>query len=248
VNTEKPQKGNPHKLPIWQHVLSARSIKRFTGPDGNVAVKRCQSKHEFRVPPDDRLFCVQRSWDRRSETGYMKQIEDEFQILADAVMGGLRTIDVEKSRIITRFFALWCSRFRQRYSPTPDHAIYGVAGECLSKDQEEMLERNHIGFFRAHQTMPGRFVSGLQIQIAIDQLETHFRGCHWGVVGASEGEFLVPDTFGVRVAVPLSPTICLFSGCENMELSMREIAKLNRLAVQSAKDYHFARDFNLCPV
>jgi hypothetical protein len=130
VKAEKPQIGNPRKLTFWQHVFPARSIERFAGDDGNVAVKHRQSKREFRIPPDDKLFCAQRVWDQRAEAGYMKQIEDEFQTLADEIIAGLNQIGPEKSRIATKFFALWCSRFRQRNEPTPDHFVEGSGGSA----------------------------------------------------------------------------------------------------------------------
>ena len=247
VKAEKPQIGNPRKLTFWQHVFPARSIERFAGDDGNVAVKHRQSKREFRIPPDDKLFCAQRVWDQRAEAGYMKQIEDEFQTLADEIIAGLNQIGPEKSRIATKFFALWCSRFRQRNEPTPDHFVEGILGENLSKDQEEVLERNWIGYLRTGQMMPGRILSGLQIQMTIQQFEAHFRDTHWGIVVAREGEFVLPDTFGKLAIVPVTPKICLCCGIEGLELSMSEVSKINRQAVQSTQDYCVARDFAMCP-
>jgi hypothetical protein len=248
VKTEKPQTGNPHKLTFWQHVFPATSIRRFAGGDGRVAVKHRQADKEFRLLPNDMLFCAQRSWDQRAEAGYMKQVENDFQIVADEIISGLRALNNEKSRLVTRLFALWCARFRQRHSPSTDHVVNGVACEYLSKDQEEILEGNWGGFFRANQTMPGRFVAGLQIQLAIDQFEAYFQGHHWGVVAAGEGEFLLPDTFGTLVAVPLTPTISLVCDSDNLEIPMPQVAKLNRRAMQSARDFYIARDFSMCPM
>jgi len=243
VKAERPQKGNPHKLTFWQHVFPARSIKRFAGPDGRVAVKRCGAEREFRLLPEDQLFCARRSWDQRAETGFMKQIEDEFQTLAEEVIGGLRAIDVEKSRVVTNFFALWCSRFQRRHSPTPDRRINGVVGESLSKDQEEIREKNRIGYFRVDQMMPGRNIAGMQIQMTIDQIDAQFRGVRWGVVTSREGEFILPDTFDMLTVVPVTPTTCLICAPEDLDISKTETAKLNRLALNSHREYCVARDF-----
>lgn len=120
---------------------------RFAGRDGNVSVKPRQSEREFRLSPDDELFCARRSWDDRAESGYMKEIEDGFQILAREIIGGRRGINVQSSKIVTRFFALWFLRFHFRHNPIPDHPIFGIVGEELSKDQEEILESKGIWVF-----------------------------------------------------------------------------------------------------
>ncbi len=165
VKTQRPQRGNPHRLTVDQHVFPARSIARFAASDGKVSVRLCQSNKQLRVLPGHNLFCAKRAWDQRAEAGYMKAIEDEFQTLAEEVIGGNGRIDEEKSRIVSRFFALWCFRFRARHSSTPDHPVEGIVGERLTRDEEEMLEANHVGFFRSDQTMPGRAVCGIALQM-----------------------------------------------------------------------------------
>jgi hypothetical protein len=80
---DKPQKGNPHRLTVNQHVYPAWSIERFADTTGKVEVWLRRSDKTFRASPDNPLFCARRTWDQRAESGYMKAIEDEFQILAD---------------------------------------------------------------------------------------------------------------------------------------------------------------------
>lgn len=62
-----------------------------------------------------------------------------------------------------------------------------------------------------------------------------------------KGEFLVPDNFSNARIVPISPTICLFSQSENAVISEKEVAELNRLAIESSNEYFFARDLSKCP-
>jgi hypothetical protein len=248
IKGHKPQAGNPHKLTFWQHVFPAKSLERFAGPDGKVAVKHCQADKEFKLAPDNELFCAQRRWDQRAEAGYMKDIENQFQSLGDEIITGLRTIDDEQSRIVTRFFALWRLRFHHKHAPLPDHFIKGVVEEHLSEDQEELLESKWVGYFSADQMMPGRIVAGIQIQTNIQAIDAHLRGNRWGVVTADKGEFIVPDTFGVMTVVPVTPTICLVCAREDMEISNAEVSKINRLAMRYRQDYCVARDFTQCPL
>jgi hypothetical protein len=88
---EKPQKGNPHSLPIRQHVFPAASIARFTNDDGVVDLYRLSTSQVRKATPDDDIFCAKRAWDARAEFGFMKQIEDEFQLLASKVINGALT-------------------------------------------------------------------------------------------------------------------------------------------------------------
>jgi hypothetical protein len=76
---EKPQSGNPHELPVKQHVFPAASIARFTQGDGCVSVYLIKHKKEILVKPDDQIFCARWVWDYRAEIGFMKQIEDKNQ-------------------------------------------------------------------------------------------------------------------------------------------------------------------------
>ena len=69
----------------------------------------------------------------------MNEIESDFQHIADQVVNGLRLLDVDMSRVVTRFFALWSLRFRFRHNPAPDHPIPGVMPEKLSQNEEESL-------------------------------------------------------------------------------------------------------------
>lgn len=250
VNTkpERTQKGNPHQLTVMQHVFPACSIARFAGADGAVSVKLRKNGKELRLPPRDQIFCADRAWNERAEASYMKEVEDNFQNLANRITDARLPICTEDFGTVTRFFALWCLRFHAKHNPIPDPTVNGIVPEGLSKDSEERLEKQWVGFIRRDQTMPGRSLTGLQIQRDIDRLAARFERSRWGVVQAGDGEFIAPDTFGTLMVVPLSPTICLVSGHEDSVVLRPEVSNLNRRAMQSAGDYFFARDFTLCPV
>src|SRR5277367_3510248 len=103
VKTEKPQKGNPRRLTFWQHVFPAKSIERFAGHDGKIAVRHRQADKEFKLAPENELFCAQRRWDQRAEAGYMKEIEDQFQ------SQHMSHRSIPRDRHDTKgFWAIWC--------------------------------------------------------------------------------------------------------------------------------------------
>lgn len=47
----KPQKGNPHKLTIDQHIFPKASISRFTGENGRVQVRRKSGEQDLWLTP-----------------------------------------------------------------------------------------------------------------------------------------------------------------------------------------------------
>ncbi len=83
---EKPQKGNPHRLPVKQHVLPRDSIARFADGTGMVCLFDKVRNKARQAKSDDDIFCAKRVWDRRAEFGYMKGIEDAFQGLASEIV------------------------------------------------------------------------------------------------------------------------------------------------------------------
>lgn len=72
-------------------------------------------------------------------------------------------------------------------------------------------------------------------------------GKRWGIVCAREGEFVLPDTFGDYIIMPLSPTYCLVADEDDGSLSMEGVAHLNAEAKACARRYLAARDFAACP-
>lgn len=243
---DKPQKGNPHRLTINQHVYPARSIERFADTTGTVEVWLRRNNKTFRASPDNPLFCARRTWDQRAEFGYMKAIEDEFQILADRIVNGGAMLTAEESLAASRFFILWQLRAQQRHNPIGDAPVAGVAPDPLTKDQREQLEEL-VMFMNSDQTLSGRFVSGLHILGEIDRSLTQLTNARWGVVTAHEGEFLLPESFGYCCQIPIAPSRCLVYGHADTIIPECEVAKANRVAVALDTDYLVARDLARCP-
>jgi hypothetical protein len=182
----------------------------------------------------------------------MKQIEDQFQPLAEAVVGGLRTLASEDHEIASAFYALWVARARAHREP--DRELAGILPGDQTQDQQELLEsRRFVTFYgRAmapgkNAVLPGRHLCGLRVRFHFRQIMGNMRGRRWGVVRSTEGQFLVPDVNAI-VTIPISPIACLVCGYSDGNLSVAELAAINRWAYKGAVDYVVAKDFGACPI
>jgi hypothetical protein len=246
---EKTQTGNPHQLTVSQHTFPAGSISWFTCDDGRVEVYLIDQKKIIRLKPDNQLFCAKRVWDQRAESGFMKEIEDKYQTLAEhVILGNITTLDVGNTKIVTDMFAIWNIREHNRSSHVKDQKIEGLnVSRHFTKDEQELLEKNHIGVIRQDLTISGRHIAGLHIQLSLLKVRKQMQDAHWGILRASEGQFIVPDDFSNAEVLPLSPSICFFSQREDSVIKKEEVREINQLAIKSSKKYYFANVLNECP-
>ena len=121
-----------------QHVFPARSIARFANADGVVRLHNLATHQARAAAPGDAMFCAMRAWDLRAEHGFMKQIEDEFQELAEKIIAGTVTMigPADKGKV-DRFFALWKWRAHFRDADPQEVQFNGVTGARWTQDQEE---------------------------------------------------------------------------------------------------------------
>lgn len=247
---EKPQKGNPYSLTINQHSFPAASITRFVGTDNCVELYLIKQKKEIRVKADDHLFCAKRIWDQCAESGFMKKIEDTYQELAESVISGTtKTIsNIEKS-IVTNMFALWNIRTHRKENPIEDQKIEGIidVASRYSKDEQEKLEKNHIGAIKPDHTISGRHLNSGNIQLNLFKVQKQMSDAQWGILRASKGQFIVPDNFSNARILPVSPIICFFSQSTDEVISETEVREINKLAIVSSRNYYFANDLSKCP-
>jgi hypothetical protein len=206
---ERTQKGNPHRLTREQHVIPAATLRRFALPDGRVEV-HLRDGRIVKLPVGDRLFCVERLWDQRSEVGYMKRIEDEFQALVtDLEAGHPGSLTDAEHRCVTRFWGLWHWRNHFIDAPLEDVKLNSVAGESMSLDKREILESNGYAFAVADGKMPARMMVGLPIShssnLAIWLIGTIplLRGFLNGILSQTTME----TAFGVRPSGLSRPTL-----------------------------------------
>ena len=248
---ERTQPGNPHQLTIRQHLLPNRTIARFRGRDGLVHAHLVKEAVDRRLKSDNPLFCTMRSWDQKAESGLGKSIEESYQAIADRVANrSLTSLAADMHRVITEMYLLWRFRCLRARDPLPDLPVNGVAGERdLDLDAQERLEKGGVMFLKPDRTLPGRMAAGVMLQIAIDrEWANGAHGMHWGVFCGDGLEFVVPDAFIDQPILPVAPGVCLAAGALDAELTLEEVARVNREAVRAASKYWFAHDIGRCLV
>jgi hypothetical protein len=206
-------------------------------------------KLQRRARPSDDIFCAQRAWDQKAETGYMKHIEDAFQALADNILNGsVREVAGDNARIISDFYALWYMRARHRKLETQEIQLKGITGHSgLTKDEEEKQEANGYIFARKGGTVPARHINAVQLQTKLFQYSRQIQAdARWGIIQAHEGEFIVPDTPSYQI-VPLTPTACLANPSPNGMIPLSNVIEINQALAIGTQKYFFTRKLSKCP-
>ncbi|WP_175965804.1 hypothetical protein [Burkholderia sp. BCC0322] len=115
---EPTQPGNPHQLTKNQHIFPDASITRFEHAEkGITAILLDRGQRISNLRADNKLFCANRVWDQRAESGYMVGIESEFQFLARRLIAGDLRWLAPMQPTITRFYALWEQRAHYALNP-----------------------------------------------------------------------------------------------------------------------------------
>lgn len=246
----KTQPGNPHRLTINQHIFPKKSITRFTGDQGTVQVRWKNGEKDIVLNPKDKLFCAIRKFDQRSETGYMKDIEDRYQNVAQKIVNNeVNSLDFDMNEAVTDLYLLWTLRHHFNLNPIPDiHLNCEGLTRHYSIDEQESLEAAGVIFISPDKTFASRFMTGISVLRQLDAERQRMIGKRWGIVKAIAGEFLVPDNFSAYSVLPLSPKITLIEGHIDQTIGFQQVAEINACAVSSASKYIFGRDLAQCPV
>ncbi|MCV6637808.1 hypothetical protein [Candidatus Albibeggiatoa sp. nov. NOAA] len=261
---EKTKKGNPNRLTICQHTFPAASINRFTR-NGSVEVKRIRKSKSFLLKPDNQLFCAKRVWNQSIESGFMKTIEDSYQILAEQILGewrmqgNIKHLNNDEQDIITNMYLLWNIRDHRKRNLLENQKIGEQKTEScietLSTQRDynpndlEIFEKNGIGVVRSDLTISNRDINQITIQLEIFKAKEKMKrdGIQWGILKATEGQFIVPDNFSKATILPLFPSICFFSKSKNDCIGKKEVCEINKLAIESSREYYFAKSIDDCP-
>lgn len=251
VRYEAPQRGNPHKLTIRQHLLPRKTIERFCGPDKRVHLQFIQTGKVARLLSDSELFCAMRAWDQKAEACLGKSIEDAFQAIAERLcVGTLDSLSHDMHRPVTEMYLLWRHRCLRARNPLPDLEVVGLTGDpTLDKDRQERLEAGGVMFAKPDGTWPGRMAAGISLMrdIDLDWIEVG-HAMRWRVRRARDFEFLVPDAFIDQPVLPVAPTVCLVATDTEAMLDLPAVARLNRAAVEASSRHWFARHADRCPI
>lgn len=215
-----------------------RHLKLFTIP-----WKLCSPSRGIR---NDDLFVAKRVWDQRAESGYMRKMENAFQALAsEIVAGNIVAVAAEHKPIIDEFYGLWSIRAKVRHLEPQEFTQSGLAGDDLTLDQQEILEKKGYAFMRPT-GVPSRMVYGLRMQFEIRQTVNNLSAIQWGLVRPLSGRFLVPDNPKITM-IPVSPTHCLCAGGQNGIITEQNLREVNAAAREASDRYYFALDLNQCP-
>lgn len=245
---EKPQKTNPNKITVKQHVFPRASIARFANTEGNITTFYIPNKKKIVLTPSNEMFCARRVWNQVAEAGYIKSIEDRFQILASAISSGtLKEIQHSDQPLITGFFHL--CRLRAQYKKNPINDItnpVSLSKPTLTKDQHEILEKNGYVYFY-NEIIPRRHLTGIAIQAELIAIR-RIIDIPWGIIRTTGVELIVSDNFYDfdEPIIPISPTIFLTANTENKTLTVNESRLLNLQSIFLSSEYYFARNFARC--
>lgn len=233
---ERILKGNPYRLTREQHVIPVATLRRFALPDGRVEV-HFRDGRIAKLPVRDQLFCVDRLWDQRAESGYMLAIEKDFQALVDILEAGrLCPLSPEEHKRITRFWALWHWRNHFIDFPLEDIPLNGIEGGVDSQDKKEILESRWYSFTIGDGIFPARMMTGLRIQMAIDHGELASER-RWGVLRSPSLPLVIGDRPGNLLSIPASPRLLLAADNPDGELSLEEAFRANKAALAMSRNY-----------
>ena len=241
---ERTQQFNPHQLTIKQHCFPKKSIERFANENGLVHVRLINYARTVYLKPDDDNFCAFRTWDQHAETGFMRDIENRYQDLADKIADGkiVRRLNPKEKGIVTDMYLLWNCRWHWKKYPVNDQIIKGALGvshEYLTDDQE-FLEKKGITTIKPNLSISGRPLTGMKILRNISNLRKHMRGCSWGILNSRGAEFVVPDNATNKIMLPVTPSVCLINGEGYQFASEYKVVAMNENAKRNSEQYYFA--------
>jgi hypothetical protein len=209
---------NPHSLTIHQHIFPKKSIQRFYNKSGYVEVFLRKRNKRFCAKANNQVFCTTRTWDQKSEDLH-KHIEDSFQSIVEQILiGRKKRLTGAEEEAVGAMFALWHGRNRLHETPLPDEQLNGIEGPLHppSQDDLDMLEKKHLASFNADGAFPGRALSWPFFQLHIGGITQMLRMKSWGIVTATEGEFLAPDGF-ITPILPIMPGKCFVWGYPSIQ-------------------------------
>ena len=241
---EKVSKGNPEQLVMDQHFHTAHSIAKFYNNQNKVQVKILSSSEVVLRDKRAKIFCAKRNWDERAERGYMTTIEHAFHDEIDSI----QTFAKRNHKAISEYFLLWKFRHEYHLNRIDDEKLNGITSSELTKEQQERLEKNTIGYIKEDGYVPARQMTGLHIQMSIMQLMHEFENVQWGLLQATKGHFLSADSYQNLRLIPISPKFAFVADWQDQFVSYKEVAQINKQSVESAVEFYFGKDLTKCPI
>ncbi|HDY7424720.1 TPA: DUF4238 domain-containing protein [Vibrio vulnificus] len=221
-----------------QHILPARSIKRFCNSNGDVKVLLKESGKVFLAKTTNKIFCVQRFWDQSAEKGVGKRIEDDFQAIVDKVLfHNNYKLHSEYQTAITRFYALWKYRslMDNEERVTPEQSK--LTPLVTDSHEKQLLDEMQIHYVDENGSFPSRNTRGFELQGQVMMFERMNNGLVWHLVASPHLDLIVPDTPHNDLYIPISPTRCLLAGTPVESLSLAQSIHANTSSYMKSKKY-----------
>ncbi|PIF37753.1 hypothetical protein CLV01_3472 [Delftia sp. 60] len=240
----------PKQITLNQHVISGSILRRFMErKSGKIQIFDKPSGSIKSIGINSPPFTTNRSWDQRSESGaFFAEVERNFGIIATKILQrNAKNLDSNSNRVITNMFAIWRNRHSIAINPIKD-TFLGIPDREIPKDAMDQGEHHGLITTLPNGFLPGRMLAGPIMQLRIGDLAHDLSGVKWGVIRATVGEFILPDTYGEYLIMPLSPKYCLIANEEDADAPAEAVAELNSAAINNSLLYFAARAFELCPV
>ena len=174
----------------------------------------------------------------------MTDVEGAYQDLADKIAEGkvVRRLRQTEKQAITDMYVLWHCRWYWNKNPVEDQKLnaLGVLREYFKNDQE-LLEKEHITAIKPDLTISGRHFTGGAIFCNFNAARKNMRKCSWGILASRTADFIVPDNASNRFILPVTPSICL-DNREGYRLADKHtVAKMNEISKKTSEKYYFGR-------
>lgn len=250
---EKTQKGNPHKLTVNQHIIPKASIKRFSREDGSVDIYITKDKNKIRFKPENSFFCAMRVWNQNAESGYMKDIEDQYQkLIVNLVKRPSRDITTNENRVISEMFALWNCRWNIDRQPLPQIKYKNVKALAFNPNKEERERLEKVGISPIYEennefTIAKRDILAPIIRLNIIRVVEELEGSNWKLVESAHGQFIFPDNAKNIDYMPVTPKFCLIHCAAYNQIYYKDLTALNNNSISNSVKYFFANDLKNCP-
>lgn len=237
------------QITIKQHIYPKSGLRRFAQA-GQLDVLNLRTGLKKPLSTNAPIFWVNRAWDQRTENGkIVARIESEFGKVVSRIHSevGCR-LSVSDHAVISAMFSLW--RIRQHRANHPLSDLYvGLPERQVSDAAVDDLEHRGVMSIAADGKIPGHQIAGPLLQFALNRQINSMQGTHWGLVRTrqGEGEFVLPDTFGDYMVMPVSPGCCLIANEFEGVLGADGISHLNSVAQECAKSFLAARVLSACP-
>ena len=181
----------------------------------------------------------------------MLDVENRYQDLAQEIASGrlMRRLKFHEQSVVTDMYALWNIRWHHSSQPVVDQALKNVVGLAheYTKDEREQLEKHGIITVKPDLSIPGRHLTGANVQQNLFAVRQEMRHVRWGIVKSRQGEFVVGDNCSAGLLLPVAPDRCLVAGLGYQIIQATDLIRLNRLAVVISRRHYFARSFEACP-